>query len=683
MSGFNDGFLSATPRVSSGAYTAASRSHPDMRAWTPRLGSPDADMLRDQPAIASRSRDLIRNHGVASGALQTLSDNILGTGLWLAPKPDFVRLGKTEAWANAWSELTSSLWKEYADTTHCDAGRSLTLDGLATLAFRGAFYNGDAIALPIWMPDQFSPLSTRIQVIESDRLSNPMNQPDRPNLRGGVECDEYGAPIKYWIQRTHPGDQLIQYSGADFGRSMEWEGVPAFTPWGRRRVIHLHDKERAGQTRAVPALASVLRQFKVLGDYQSAELKAAVVNAMVALVTESTMSQEQIFELFSSAPEMLEEYTDSMNANKRSAVDYTAGGIVPLQMGEKLSSFTPARPSAQYDAFTTSVFRHIATGLNIPYELLMKDFSKTNYSSARASLLEAFRFFTGRRNWMSLYFYQPIYELFLEEKIDRGEIEAPDFYKMRAAYSAAKWYGPGRGWVDPVKEGQAAVLRMQNHLSTLEEECAEQGKDWQQVLRQSAREKQAKQTLGLDTVGVSPSRKPTIANTAPDEGDDSESQNQNTNGAEPDEPASAAVKLPRLAATALPPINFHFGSGAFQVENGARHIVTTPTAVRKEVTKRDAHGQILETLETPVPGSAEVASDTRATHLGPVINVAPPAVNVHFAPGALKVDNSNAAMKKTVTSRDADGRILETIETPIDASGESSATPPTQEHNNG
>ena len=50
-----------------------------------------------------------------------------------------------------------------------------------------------------------------------------------------------------------------------------------------------------------------------------------------------------------------------------------------------------------------NVLRHIGTGLNIPLELLMKDFSKTNYSSARAALIEAWRFFNGRRSWIINY----------------------------------------------------------------------------------------------------------------------------------------------------------------------------------------------------------------------------------------------------------------------------------------
>jgi capsid protein len=44
--------------------------------------------------------------------------------------------------------------------------------------------------------------------------------------------------------------------------------------------------------------------------------------------------------------------------------------------------------------------------------------------------------------------------------------------------------GPGRGWIDPVAEKQGAVIGMDAALSTLEDECAEQGLDYEEVLEQ-------------------------------------------------------------------------------------------------------------------------------------------------------------------------------------------------------
>ena len=141
--------------------------------------------------------------------------------------------------------------------------------------------------------------------------------------------------------------------------------------------------------------------------------------------------------------------------------------------------------------------RHIAAGLNIPYELLLKDFSKTNYSSARAALLEAWRFFHGRRRWLMDYWLRPIYELWLEEAVNAGVIDAPDFYTKRYAYSRCRFIFGGRGWVDPVKEAEAAGIRMDLGISTLEQECAEQGGDYEEVMDQQALEREMRVARGL------------------------------------------------------------------------------------------------------------------------------------------------------------------------------------------
>ena len=77
-------------------------------------------------------------------------------------------------------------------------------------------------------------------------------------------------------------------------------------------------------------------------------------------------------------------------------------------------------------------------------------------------------------------------------------VDAPDFYENRYAYTRCKWIGPGRGWVDPVKEAQACQLRMEIGLSTLENECASQGLDWEEVVEQRLREKNKLRELGLD-----------------------------------------------------------------------------------------------------------------------------------------------------------------------------------------
>ena len=60
---------------------------------------------------------------------------------------------------------------------------------------------------------------------------------------------------------------------------------------------------------------------------------------------------------------------------------------------------------------------------------------------------------------------------------------------------------PGHPHVDPNKEATAAQVRLATGLTTLADEYAAQGKDWEEQLRQRAREYALMQELGLDMIG--------------------------------------------------------------------------------------------------------------------------------------------------------------------------------------
>ncbi len=477
------------PLVSDTAHRAASLTARELSSWRPMAGSPDSDLLEELPTLVSRSRDLARNHGVASGAIQTLVDNVVGTGLRLSALPDYKALGKDKEWADNWSRKTEALWRSWAETTECDASRSLTFTGLTTQMFRSGLINGEALALPLWLPNRGQTFATTIQLIEPDRLGNPSDRVNDANIRGGIEVDAYGAPLAYWVAKTHPGDQLLGVRDA----SLQYERVPIRTRFGRQRVIHVHDKERTGQSRGKPIFTSIMPLFKMLDHYERSEMQAAVVNAMIAAFIETPMDGESISEMFGGSSE------DYMAARNEWQVKLQGGAVIPIFPGDKVAPFTPSRPNSAYSSFVENILRHIGTGLNLPFELLMKDFSKTNYSSARAALMEAWRYFIGRRHWLATYWAKPVYELWLEEAINKGMIEAPGFYQNKALWCRCKWIGPGRGWIDPVKEAKASKIRLEIGLSTLEDECATQGLDWEEVLEQRAREQTKMRELGLNT----------------------------------------------------------------------------------------------------------------------------------------------------------------------------------------
>lgn len=465
------------------AHVAADTCDARLSTWYPRAGSADADTLDDLALITPRARDLVRNNPIAAGVEQTMTDNVVGSQLRLCASPQYRMLKKDKEWAMAWANATEDEFATWADTTDCDAARTQTLLGLTVQALSGALINGDALALVMWVPRADSRWSTRLQMIEADRLATPPWLTYKTNIRNGVEIDELGAPVAYWISKKHPGDKnAVVLASQD-----NWERVPAFTAWGRRRVIHLYDKKRSGQSRGKSIFASVMREFKVAGEYLGHELQAAASNALIAAFLESDLDPQSVSEIFGTDQESALSYwkqvSDTTHRRKMEG-----GMMLNLPLGTKLSGYNPNRPNTAFDAFMESVMRHMAAGLNMPYELVLKDFSRTNYSSARAALLEAWRYFQSKRRWLQDHWLNPIFEAWLEEAINAKRVEAPDYYDNRYAYNRCRWIFSGRGWVDPVKEVAAVEKRLALCISTQQDECAEQGKDFEDVQEQRIRE---------------------------------------------------------------------------------------------------------------------------------------------------------------------------------------------------
>jgi lambda family phage portal protein len=144
------------------------------------------------------------------------------------------------------------------------------------------------------------------------------------------------------------------------------------------------------------------------------------------------------------------------------------------------------RPSPNFAVFSEFVLRAMAASIEMPYEVLAKDFSKTNYSSARAALLEAWRVYLLYRSWLTRHYCQPIWDMIIEEAWLAGLIKlpsgAPDFYDARFLYTQALWIGPARGYVDPVKEIAATVQALENRLMTWSEALAERGRDFDETM---------------------------------------------------------------------------------------------------------------------------------------------------------------------------------------------------------
>ena len=328
------------------AHYAASKSVKEFRSWNPLLESADAELLPEQDTLSARSQDLIRNNGFAQSGEQATLDNVVGTGLRLSAKPDYRALGRDIMWAKEWARDVESKFRAWANTTECDAAGQLNLAGLTRLQFSTAWVQGEALALPLWLPDRDKRYATTLQLIDPARLSNPQGQLDSEQFRSGIEFDKFGRPKAYHIRTTHPGDTFL------FNQIMgKWKRVPAKFRFGRKRVIHLYDVRRVGQSRGKPSLTSIMGDFKMLDHYGRTTLQSAIVNAMVAAFVETPLGPEGIARMFGG------DSTKYIQERNEWEGTLQGGSIIPLFPGDKLNGFTPTQPGDAFEPFV-SAFLH-------------------------------------------------------------------------------------------------------------------------------------------------------------------------------------------------------------------------------------------------------------------------------------------------------------------------------------
>ena len=501
-------FTQVSEKAIGGGIEGAERNSRELMSWSPPIQSPDMAINPIKEMADARSGDMIQNDGLAMGAIHTHRASIVGAPFMLVCEPDWELLGATEEWAEEFRVVTEGRFNLMAESEECwfDASRTMTFTDMIRLAVGGFVPTGEVLATAEWIIDPRRPFKTAIQMVSPSRLSNPHWEADSATLRRGVVRDEYGQPLGYHIRTAHPGD-FYAMSNVD-----QWKYVPAKLSWGRRQVIHIVEKMRPDQTRGVGDMVAALKQSKMTKKFQEITLQNAVVNATYAAAIESELPTDVIFQSMGAGgtgmANMLGDYMSALQAyigdSKNIAID---GVKMPhLFPGTKLSMKPVGTPGGVGTQFEESLQRHVAAPLGLSYEQYSKDYTKTNYSSARASMAETYKFMQSRKKSVAERFANNIYMLWFEEQWNAGLLPIPKgktkslFYDpvMREALTACAWVGASRGQIDEMKETQAALLRIKGGLSTYQDEMAQLGKDFRKVFKQQAREQKMMKELGLE-----------------------------------------------------------------------------------------------------------------------------------------------------------------------------------------
>lgn len=473
--------------------------------WNPRRDQRLSESLSFDRAML-RAESLACNDGHATSAIDALALNVAGPGLRPQSYPDAKTLGITEEQAADFAESAERAWSLWC--TEADAAETLHFDDLQYQAVRSMFVTGEFLHLTLWREDSERTFGLCLQALHPARLRTPSDMQSRTDIRNGVHLGDYGQPKGYLIANPPENMNLPGLSSAYF------QYVPRKT--GHRwNCLHRFHSGMPEEVRGTSILSPAMKQFRDLADYVDYELVGALIAASFTVFIETPADVLGSRGGFDGAS---------------SVADYgpqiQPGTMTLGQAGHKPHIISSTRPGPTFDAFYERVLRAAAASTGQPYELVAKDFSKTNYSSARAALLEVWKLHTLYQDWLIRGYLNCLWPMVLEEAWVRGLLAVPagapglwDSPLITRAWLSGVWTRPPRGQIDPVKEREAESLGLTSMTDTRTAICHSRGTDFETLAKTRQREERLLQRLGLKS--ETPAQRPAAGNEdAPQENED-------------------------------------------------------------------------------------------------------------------------------------------------------------------
>jgi lambda family phage portal protein len=466
-------------------------------------GSADRDWLRDRLTAVPRIRRLVMDEPLAASAVEQKIALMFGKGYRFASTPDAEAFG-LEPGHRAIRRLAQSIERALAKAANDPEFRTdwegeLPPDLLIDLAQRHHEVDGEAVVLFNALPEEEAwPFQTALQVVDPDRLSNPLGAINTDTLRDGVRYDERGRVTQYHILNGHPYDVGLSHLKAMTG---EW--FPRWDPDvpGRPRVVHLYKKRRAGQSRGISQFVSVLSRLQSLSDFNEAELRSRVLNALIFASISSSMDGEYISEMFSNSGDA-EQLLATRNAfYDESEIRVGGHNVIRTFPGDEVKLNEAQRDANAFADTIAAIGIQSGAGLDLAYELLSRDYTRTTFLSGRMANIDARRSVGRSRRWTEIKLLDPFNYCLIMEAFYAGELDlpagAPDFFDNPRAYTSGRHLGGRHEYVDPVKEAMGDRLRLENGTVAPSDLAAEHGQDFHDLVGRIARDQKYLEENGV------------------------------------------------------------------------------------------------------------------------------------------------------------------------------------------
>ena len=416
----------------------------------------NANMQNGGAKVRQFARNLDDNHDLAIGILDTLVNNIVGTGIPISPIVQNTD-GKLN---NDFNELIARVFTDWKRRP--EASRTHPFDEMTRLICRTWLRDGEMLIQRIKGNTQalkhHSAIPYSLELIESDFLPYDLNT-DRPAMIvQGVEVNGWSMPIAYRLLKRIPSDLYGVLTRVDDTRRIDAD-----------KIFHPKFTRRVSQVRGVSILHGVITRLDDIKNYEESERIAAQVAAsMTGFIKKSPDMRQPQAEVSETASREFE----------------MAPGMIfdDLLPGEEIGTISSDRPNTGLGDFRDAMLKAAASGTGTNYSSISKNYDGS-YSSQRQSMIEALPGYEKMRNYFIEVFIRPMYRDFMDMALLSGAIRPPVGINRATLYDV-DIRGVSLPWIDPKKEVQADVIAIDNGLKARPDVIREHGGDPIEVKKQ-------------------------------------------------------------------------------------------------------------------------------------------------------------------------------------------------------
>ncbi len=345
-------------------------------------------------------------------------------------------------------KAVAQAWEQWGD--RCDAAGRLDWVAVEQLILQSVIVSGECFVQFVLNPDLPVPLSLAVmgpEFLDTSRSDEQTQQ--------GIQFDERGRRTGYWLFERHPSLGMA---------SLKSVFVPASD------CLHIFRPTHPGAQRGVSWLAPVLLALRELAEYHEAALVKAKVSSLYAGFVQTP------------------DGSNPLNA-ANGVPTLEPGSMCRLQPGEVVEFSTPVDQGTSFDPFVRSMLRKIASGANVPYEILSGDLSAVTFASGRHGLLEWRRQIEAIQHVLIVpQFCTRVLPRWMQLAVASGVIESP---------SKARWIGPQIALLDEKAETSATIMKIRAGLTSRSEAVLATGWTAEQIDSEIAADNARADSLGL------------------------------------------------------------------------------------------------------------------------------------------------------------------------------------------